>query len=421
MHVTGIIAEYNPFHKGHLCQLEMLKAAEPEPHVIALMSGSFTQRGEAALLDKWTRARLAVLNGCDLVLELPAVYALRSAEAFAGGGVKLLSRLGIADALAFGSELFDEKALSDAAAAMDSDEVQALLHDDLQKGHSYAASLCHALSRFTGLEEQLLRQPNTILALEYLRALRRENASPPIRPIPLPRKGAGHHEPLLKEELSSGRALRRALGKDMPDWDAIGRSVPSSVLKRLQLSRQQDLPDMEQLFRPLMNRVLTLDETSFQRIYGVNEGLEHRLLNTLQETGSLKDLIEKAAGRRYPESRIRRLLMHILLGFTKELAEAADSSGPLYARVLALNGRGRLLLREIGKNSDFPIITKVTPYLNRQTLLLPPEERTPLQNQLAMDFRATCLRGLTLSPPETVLQDFVSSPVYCETGTAQTS
>ncbi len=415
MHVTGIIAEYNPFHKGHLCQLEMLKQRKPDTHVIALMSGSFTQRGEAAVLDKWTRARLAVLNGCDLVLELPAVYALRSAQDFARGGVTLLHRLGICNALAFGSECTDEKSLCAAAEAMDSHVVQALLHDDLQKGHSYAAALCRALSLSTGLEEQLLRQPNTILALEYLRALRKEASSPPMLPILLPRKGSAHHDSKLEGEFSSGQALRKALEEDAPAWDAIERSVPPAVPEQLRYARQQGLPDMERLYRPLLARLLSMNDADCRKIYGINEGLEHRLRKAVRDTGSLEGIIGKASGRRYPESRIRRLLIHILLGFTKEASASADASGPLYARVLALNDRGRKLLREIGKISKLPVITKVAPYLDSRSLQRPPGERTPLQNQLAPDFLSTGLRGLTLTPPETLLSDFVTSPVYCNT------
>ena len=164
---VGIIAEYNPFHAGHAYQIKKICGAE----VVAVMSGSFTQRGSPAILDKWTRARLAVIGGVDLVLELPFISAVRSAQDFARGGIRLLESLGVVDTLAFGAEVANLSALKVAASAFEekcfSDELKRLM----SIGTSYAAAVTKILSSVTRLDEKILRQPNTILAIEYLRAL----------------------------------------------------------------------------------------------------------------------------------------------------------------------------------------------------------------------------------------------------------
>ena len=412
MHVTGIIAEYNPFHRGHMCQLEMVRQRFPETCVVTVMSGSFTQRGEAAVLDKWTRAQTAVMYGCDLVLELPAVYAVRSAQDFARGGVGLLSRLGIVDAIAFGTELEPIEALSDAADAMDRADVQRMLHCGMEDGLSYGKAFCRALSSATGLAEDTLRKPNTILALEYLRALKGNPDSVDICPLPLPRIQAEHGDADMGEGVSSARSIRMELLKESTDWEAIALAVPDATLDSLQKVHSSGLPDMEFLHRALLARLLLMNGEGLREVYGINEGLEHRLIKAAGEAKSLHQLVELASSARCPKSRIQRTIFYLLSGFSKSLAEKTDSCGPMYARILALNQRGRLMLREIEKKASIPVIAKPAAFINSRTLLEGSNGLSPLQEQLAFDFRAGRLRGLAMSPTQTLIYDFIKSPVY---------
>jgi cytidyltransferase-like protein len=202
MKITGIIAEYNPFHKGHLYQLKKIKKAFPETAIVIVMSGSFTQRGEVTILDKWCRARLAIEYGADLVLELPFVYAVRSAQDFASGAVRLLSYLGV-QVLAFGAETDSLQICQEIALLQETKETQTILHQKIATGSSYAAALTQAIlissihssisSFLNSKTEQeitdLLHAPNTILAIEYLRAIHRYANQ--IKPFLIPRIGCG--------------------------------------------------------------------------------------------------------------------------------------------------------------------------------------------------------------------------------------
>ena len=199
---VGIIAEYNPFHNGHAHQISEIKKIY-DGEIVAVMSGSFTQRGSPAILDKFTRARLAVLGGCDLVFELPFVDAVRSAQDFARGGIRLLESLGVVDTLAFGAEITDLERLKIAAAAFDEKFFTEDLRRLMAQGISYAAAVTKILSKVTGLDEKLLRQPNTILAIEYLRGL-----SESISPLIIERVGAAYDDLTLSEKFSSASAIR---------------------------------------------------------------------------------------------------------------------------------------------------------------------------------------------------------------------
>lgn len=425
MPVTGIIAEYNPYHNGHSYQLEALRRNHPDTRVIIAMSGSFTQRGTSVVLDKWTRARLAVQGGCDLVLELPAVFALRSAQDFARGGVRLFSRLGIVDSLAFGTELMEPDMLTNTAAIIDTEEVQQAIRHEMRQGTSYAAAICHVLSLFTGIEEAALRQPNTILAIEYLRALQAINTAwqkpgganaPILQPIPIQRKSTAYHDDALHAEISSANALRLALNRKTPDWDAIARNVSPESVDALQRAKNAGLPQMERLFLPILARLHTIHLQSLRSIYGINEGLEHRILRAAQTAKSLDGLVDAISSKRYPKSRIQRTMLHLLLSLQKSQIQQMDHIGPAYARVLAFNRHGRELLRIMRRTSRIPVITKLSQYLTSQDCLSEPETLQPCQQQLVIDIRAAHLRNLTLPKMPAIGQDFITSPFYLAAG-----
>ena len=179
--VVGIIAEYNPFHNGHRYQIEQIRKRIKDAAIVAIMSGNFTQRGEPAIMDKFTRAALAINGGCDLVLELPFTSAVRSAQDFARGGVNLLKNLGIIDILAFGAETDDIEHLQIAAKQMNEPDFKNTLYDKLDTGISYANAICQTLSKLTNIPEKILCLPNIMLAIEYLRSLESTNIMPLLR------------------------------------------------------------------------------------------------------------------------------------------------------------------------------------------------------------------------------------------------
>lgn len=416
MHVVGVIAEYNPFHQGHAYQLRAIRQAIRERFhddvaIVAVMSGSFTQRGEAAVLDKWRRADLAVRGGCQLVLELPFLFACRSAQDFARGGVRLLQGLGCVDTLAFGAESPDLAPLMEAARVIDAPETQAALHEALRAGASYAKALTAILQEASGLAANLLRQPNNILAIEYLRALR--GYAPGIEPLLIARRGAGYHETSLGP-LASASAIRGELAKAQPDFASLKDSLPEATYAAIRAAFPAEIASTERLFRPLLARLLTMQGRELEAIFGLQEGLANRLLAKIRQSQTLQELIAGMVTSRYPASRISRIVPHLLLGTGERAAREAAETGPLYARVLAFDEVGRELLHAIKERGTLPLITKISAALNSRERL--EGDLTPLQAMLVFDTRATELRALALpdhAPLAALHQtDFITSPHF---------
>ena len=406
MHVVGVIAEYNPFHQGHAYQLRAIRERfHDDVAIVAVMSGSFTQRGEAAVLDKWRRANLAVRGGCQLVLELPFLFACRSAQDFARGGVRLLQGLGCV------AESPDLAPLMEAARAIDAPETQAALHEALRAGASYAKALTAILQEASGLAADLLRQPNNILAIEYLRAIRVYAQG--IEPLLIERRGAGYHEASLGP-LASASAIRGELAKAQPDFASLRDSLPEATYAAIRAAFPAEIASTERLFRPLLTRLLTMQGRELEAIFGLQEGLANRLLAKSRQSQTLQELIAGMVTSRYPASRISRIVPHLLLGTGERAAREAAKTGPLYARVLAFDEVGRELLHTIKKRSTLPLITKVSAALNSRERL--ECDLSPLQAMLALDTRATELRALSLpdSAPLAALHqtDFITSPHF---------
>ena len=393
---VGIIAEYNPFHAGHAYQIAEVKKFCGE-EIIAVMSGSFTQRGSPAILDKWTRARLAVLGGCDLVFELPFVSAVRSAQDFARDGIRLLESLGVVDTLAFGAEFADVERLKLAALAFKEKFFAERLHTLMAQGTSYAAAVTKILSEVTGLDEKLLRQPNTILAIEYLRGLPEK-----ISPLIIERIGAAYDDLTLQEKFSSASAIRAALYEKTTPWEKISAQVSKETLTAL---RVEKFPNENLLLRPILAKLLTARADELKKIYGMTEGLEYRVLNAAAAK-NFSELITNLIGRRYTASRIRRLLLYFLLDVRAE--EIAELDAATCARVLAFNERGRALLKKISAQ----VVTKLTKHLNRRDLYERRRPLEPYQKILLFDVLATNLRGILFETPRPPQEDFSTSPQF---------
>ena len=358
---VGIIAEYNPFHAGHAYQISEIKKIT-DAEIIAVMSGSFMQRGLPTIL---------ILGGVDLVLELPFISAVRSAQDFARGGIRLLKSLGVVDTLAFGAEVADLQKLKLAAKTFEDKNFTEKLHALMSQGISYAAAVTKILANVAGLAEENLRQPNTILAIEYLRALPEE-----ISPLIIKRIGAAYDDLTLQENLSSASAIRAALYKESPLWEKISAQVDAETLNALRAEKISGLVDDNLLFRPIIAKLLTSRADELKKIYGMAEGLEFKLLNATSAK-NLSELLKSLIGRRYTASRIRRLLLHFLLNVTAE--EVSELDAATCIKILAFNERGRKLLKKI----TAPTVTKVTKHVNQRDIC---ERRRILEPYQPRDF-----------------------------------
>lgn len=411
---TGIIAEYNPFHNGHKYMLSQIREQFPHEPIIACISGSITQRGEMALLDKWTRAKIAVLAGINLVIELPAVFACRSAQAFGSGGVRLLSATGVIDRLAFGTEYPNLAQLSKAAefeASLYPQELKELL----QKGLSYGTAVTSLMQQKLDLPEAMLYEPNTILGLEYLRCLNelKSQGQPTPEPLLITRKGTSHGDALPQGSFASGTAIRQLLAKHT-DKESLKKALmplmPSAGCQAI--LNCQVYPQAPKIYHLLRYKLLDATPKELQGITGMSEGLEQSMLHCLN-VGSYAEFVRQLTTRRYPSTRIQRLIVHTLLSMHKDIIDEMDRTGPLYLRVLAMDGIGRQLLRQIKNRGRLPLLNNVPNILNRRDLLHPETLNMP-QKMLAMDIAATNLRGLALEHTSCLYEDYVHSPCYVE-------
>ncbi len=410
MKTVGIIAEYNPFHNGHHLQICEIRRRFPDAGIVIAMSGSFTQRGTVAILDKWHRAEAAVRHGASLVLELPTVFSTRSAQYFAEGGIRLLDCLGIVDTLAFGSECADPEALARLADEIDANQQSSVLKRGLRKGKSYAAAITK-----TSDPESDIRQPNVILAIEYLRAIRRFHAG--FSPLALPRFYAGHHDPEIPSKSEFPVASASAIRTSLANGDEFGalRAVPKDVGTILSNTHAYGFADMNHLFRPLLVKLLTVPPEAIRSILGVNEGIEHRIRRAALSAHTYGEIIEAVRSKRYPRAHVQRLLLHILLSLQKETVENFDVAGPLYARVLAFDDTGRRMLRVVRRRGEIPVVTKLSKFISARALET--EQLSPAQKMITFDLRATFLASLTSNPVghPPANADFLASPIYLQT------
>ena len=411
---TGIIAEYNPFHNGHKYMLKQIGKQFPQEPIIICLSGSITQRGEMALLDKWTRAKLAVLGGANLVIELPAAFACRSAEAFGQGGTTLLTATGVVDRLAFGTEYPDLAQLKKAA-SFEPDVYSNELQQLLQQGLSYGAAITKLMNEKLHLPEAMLYEPNTILALEYLRSLGKlqKQGQPVPKPWTVRRQGAGHGDTLPKGKFASGTTLRQMTANSQ-DKNSLEKNleplVPPTVCQAIVSCTSY--PDKAKIYQLLRYKLLSTAPQGLQQILGIREGLEQAMLQAINSP-SYDEFVHHLASRRYPSTRIQRLISHLLLSMNKELVKKMDNAGPLYLRVLAMDSTGRQLLRQIKNRGRLPLLNKVTSLVNRRDLLHP-EAMNLAQQMLAMDIAATNLRSLALGETASLYEDYLHSPCYIE-------
>lgn len=350
MKTAGVICEYNPFHNGHEYMLgEMRKRGVT--HIVACMSGSFCQRGEAAVYDKYIRTRAALNGGADLVIELPVSFACAGAERFALGGVYLLNSLGCTDELYFGSECGKTELLASLAEGLENEGIKKELHKGLDEGLTFAAARQRAVGAVMGEKAaEALSEPNNTLAVEYIRAIRKTGSG--MMPCTVRRRGASHDG----NEVSEGFAGAKYIRERINAGESIRELVPE---KAFEIYSASEFPPstggrMKKLEPMIMYRLRMMDEKMYASLPDISEGLENRIMSAVRASADLEELIGRIKTKRYTRARINRLLMYALLGISRnDLSEA-----PSYIHVLGFNKRGSEVLKIAKKTASVPVIMK---------------------------------------------------------------
>ena len=361
--ITGIIAEYNPFHNGHAYQLEQARLFTGCDFLVVVMSGDYVQRGAPAVFDKYTRARMALACGADLVLELPVACSCASAEFFASGAVSLLDGLGCVDFLCFGSESGDLQSLMEPARilAKESPVFQEALRRGLSLGLSFPAARKEAF-RACASNPDILDLPNNILGIEYLKALLQRESI--IKPVTIKRKGQGYHDTLLDSGFASASGIRRFLKQEeapLSALPALKESLPDPVMEVLKDTLAHTLPVWEEDFSMLLRyELLRQSASDLTRYADISPDLGRRLKNCADKFSSFSEFVALVKTKDVTYTRITRALFHILLNLTGE--DTRNSVAMPYARILGFRKDHSRILGLLKENSRIPIIPKAADY-----------------------------------------------------------
>lgn len=395
MKIGAIICEYNPLHNGHLYQIHTAKIKYNLDSVIGIMSGSFVQRGEPAILDKYTRAKNAVENGVDLIIELPTYFSLQSAEFFSAGAIEILVKSGIVDALIFGSEIGSIEILKNIVNVINSSEYNAVLNDNLNMGLSYSLSSNNAIghvSKEMGIEVPKINS-NDILAIEYIKALQNSN----LKPITIKRRGSDYLSLSTDDEFISATAIRNSIKTKNKLTDII-EFVPQSTynsLRELNESAINNNSD-EQLFNLLLFAAF-VENREFNKILRFETGMDNLILNNLKSSAYLNELIDKSTSKRYTASRLRRFILNYILEIRSDMDFNHED---LYIRPLCFNEKGANILSLLKESSELPLIPKFSDFY-----------RDNKNSFLDLELKASNLYNL-LSGKNIINEDFIRSPIY---------
>ncbi len=374
MKFFSIVSEFNPFHTGHKYLIEQTKAKTGTDAIVCIMSGSMVQRGDVAIYDKWTRAKAAVENGADLVLELPVCYVLQSADVFARGAVEIISAIG-SEGIAFGSECSDKELLLSVAKlkAKEPENYKEALNQALKDGMGYPAASEKALKAILGDLPREITAPNATLGIAYLSAI--ENINPSLK-VHIEKREGDYHSTKLEGKFQSATAIRQNIlrGDKKSDYS---------------LCTSDEIYDINNISSFILGFFRTAKEDSLSSIAGMEEGLAARLISKSKECTTFEEFVNACTTKRYTAHRIRRVLLCAVLGIE-------DAPSPQYVRVLALNEKGAKILKSIKKNANIEVITKITNSSQENSEML-------LQDITATDLAALCI-------PKTASMDYLTTP-----------
>lgn len=411
MSVVGFITEYNPFHYGHKYHLEQSKNQTNSNFSIAIMSGSFLQRGEPSFIDKWTKAKMAVDNGVDLILELPFIFSSQSAELFAYGGVKLMDSLNIVDFLSFGSETGELEPLKKISTVLSNEPeyYKEILKYNLNEGLSYSVSRSNALEEYMKISsldddydyKKILKQSNNILGIEYLKALIKINSR--IEPITIKRSGSNYNDISLSNGFSSATAIRHEIKtKGLTSAENL---VPIETYYRLKeyLEKYDNFNSIENYNQILLYLIRTIDKNKLKDLMDIETGLENRMIDYGYKNNDIVEIIDSIVTKRYPKTRIQRLFIHLLNQLDGSTCRKLNASYPSYIRVLGANKNGLILLNEIKEKSSLPIITKFADHKKYKDKVL--------EEILAFDKKATDIFFMGIDGSKALTNmDYYNSP-----------
>lgn len=383
--VLGIIAEYNPFHNGHLYHINESKKAVNADYVVAIISGNFVQRGDTSLVDKWSKSEMAIQNGADLVIELPLLYSISSAENFAEGGIKMLNSFNIVDYISFGSELCDVNTLNEFADVLfhEPKEFVSVLNHELSKGFSYPKARENALLMYLNdirKYANILSSPNNILAIEYLKALKKYKSS--IVPVSINRNKVDYNSTEIVDGFASATAIRKiAMTNDV--W-SLRQAMPKSSFDIMYdcLRSGKTVSSLSKFEKEIIYNLRKMSISEIANLPDVSEGLEYSIKNAANSCNTIDELISIVKSKRYTVTRLKRILVYCLLGITKKDMQDSRKVIP-YARVLGFNDKGKELLSGISHaNPKLDIVTSVKKYMETSNNRI-------LKNMLAKDIFAT--------------------------------
>ncbi|PFO09932.1 hypothetical protein COJ85_00685 [Bacillus sp. AFS076308] len=406
MNAVGLIVEYNPFHNGHAFHLNASKEAANAEVVIAVMSGNFLQRGEPALVSKWYRTKMALLNGVDIVFELPYMFAVQKAEIFANGAVSILDTAGC-DAVCFGSESGDLSSFLKTIDFIDEQkqQLEENIHQFIDTGVSYPKAVSLAYHQLSDSNSYLdLAKPNNILGIEYIRAIKKQKSS--LKPMTVARKNADYHdEHFASETIASATSIRKAILSKEGGQNSIGQYVPSPTEQLLSeyLIEYQVFHQWENYWNYLQFRLLQSTPEELREIYEVEEGLENRILAAALIAGSFHEFMEKIKTKRYTWTRLQRLCVHILTN-TKKGQMAGPSDKASYLRLLGMTPKGKEYLNKRKKDFSLPLVSKLSSYKGKE---------------IQLDLKAARIYSLGVAPhltKELMNKEFKQPPILIEKG-----
>lgn len=368
MNLLGLIVEYNPFHNGHLYHLNESKKITNATHTIAVMSGNFMQRGTPALLDKFTRAEMAVKNGVDLVVELPTLYACQSAEIFSHGGITLLNSLNCVNSVCFGSEIGNIDILYLIAEILIEEPVvfKNKLKNYLGVGLPFPKARAAALFDYISENKlydtskeallEILNSPNNILGIEYIKSILKLDSK--IKPYTINRVNSGYNSLNVNDSICSASAIRNALKTS--SLDTINYTMPKPTYEIINniVNSGFNLVYNDDFYQ-ILSAIILRDKANLANYFEVNEGIENKIYNSIFKCKNIEELQNEIKSKRYTMTKISRTLNNIMLGIKRDdIIKTKDLKELPYLRVLAFNDRGCEILKEIKKNSEIEVITK---------------------------------------------------------------
>ena len=398
--VLGIIAEYNPFHNGHLYHLKESKKATGAEYTVAIISGNFTQRGSTSIIDKWKKTEMALQNGVDLIIELPVLYSISSSENFAEGSIKILNSLGIIDFLSFGSETSDIKILNNFANILydEPKEYKKILSNYLDTGLSFPKARENALLEYiknfedvnTNFDnyQNILSSPNNILGIEYLKALKKYKSS--IKPVCIKRSIADYNSSdiSINTSIASATAIRELIKNK--NFNTIKTVIPEKSYSILAdcINSGCIIPDLNCFEKEIIYVLRKMSIKEIANLPDVSEGLEFLIKKAVNSCNTLTELLNTIKSKRYTITRLQRILLYALLDISKKDMKLSKEVDSPYIRVLGLNDNGKKLISKImDKNPNQPLITSVKKFVDNNS-------NTSLQTMLNKDIFATNVYSL---------------------------